>query len=120
MPHTDKEKGITKIIKYLCDLQVTEFGSLSRREYGGFYINDDDCPLAPYSFIESNTGIPLKELKSIVIEMRNDGLVELCVASNSDGRPNGSGWSITEKGLKYAVDNKIVEHENEDLILNKE
>lgn len=97
-----------KILKYLCELQVTESSSLSRGEYGGFYINDDDCPLAPYAFIESNTEIPLNDLKKEMIEMRNDGLVVILTAVDSDGRPNGSAWSITEKGLKYAVENKLV------------
>lgn len=100
-----------KVIKYLCELQVTESSSFSRGEYGGFYINDDDCPLAPYAFIESNTGILLKELKSLMIEMRNEGLVVILMACDSEGKPNGSAWSITEKGLKYAVDNKLVTKE---------
>jgi len=49
--------------------------------------------------------IPTTELKKVMIEMRNRGLVELAQAVDRDGGINGSAWSITEKGMIYAVDN---------------
>lgn len=95
-----------EILKELCKVQVTEYGGYSRGEYEGFYINDDDCPVVRYKDIQTKS--PLKELKKAMIEMRNDGMVELVNAVDHEGRPHGSGWYITQKGLKYAVENKLV------------
>lgn len=101
-----------KILKFMCENQVTESDRLTRGEgYDGFYLNDDDCPLCTYSYINDGT-MDLKEMKAAMIEMRNDGLVELLNAVDCDGMPNGSGWSLTEKGLKYCVENKLIIKEN--------
>lgn len=99
------------LLAYLCVLQVTESSSFSRGEYKGFYINDDECPLATYSLIEHETKLTRDEIKKDMIEMRNEGLIELLHAVNGEGCPNGSGWSITEKGLAYAVENNLVTKE---------
>jgi len=99
------------IIKYLAYNQLTEFGSLVRsKEYKGYWVNDDECPAFTYSCL-FDLGIPIKELKKVMIEMRNSGLVELVTTVNSDYKPNGSGWFITEKGMIYAVDNNLVNKE---------
>ncbi len=102
------EKLKEKIIEYICSIQVTEFDLYSRGEYGGYFIKDDECMLVVYSMLEKETGEPLKKLKETMKTMRNDGLVELMVAVDYDGNPSGSGWSITVKGLKYAVENKLI------------
>lgn len=97
-----------KILRFMCEVQVTDSSSYTRGEgYGGFWLNDNDCPLCTYSYINDGT-MPLKEMKSAMIEMRNDGLVELMNAVDYEGRPNGSGWSLTDKGLKYCVENKLI------------
>ncbi len=88
---------------------MTEFSTYSRGEYKGFHINDDDCPVFTYSLINPYIKVPLVELKRVMIEMRNDGLVELLNAVDIDGKPNGSGWSITLKGLEFAVENNLIE-----------
>ncbi len=99
-----------KILKYLADYQVRFEGMYPRyEEYKGFCINDDDCPVFAYKNL-SELGDE-KEIKSTMIELRNDGLVELVCATNEDGVPNGSGWTLTQKGLIYVVDNKLVEEE---------
>lgn len=97
-----------EIIKYLCDNQVSDSDYLSRGGYGGYFINDDDCPLVVYAMIANKLGKSEEEIKEVMLEMRNDGLVELCPAVDSVGKPNGSGWSITEKGVKFAVENKLL------------
>lgn len=92
----------------MAEVQVTDSSSFTRGEgYGGYWLNDDDCPLCTYASI--NNGYDLKEMKTAMIEMRNDGLVELMNAVDCDGRVSGSGWSLTDKGLKYCVENKLVE-----------
>ena len=94
------------IIKYFAYNQLTEFGSLARsNEYKGYWLKDDECPLYTYKILFEALNIPIAELKKVMIEMRNRGLVELVQAVDRDGGINGSAWSITEKGMIYAVDN---------------
>lgn len=102
---TEEKKN--KILGRLSDGQVTDIGSYTRsKEYKGYWLSDNDAPLYPYEFL--NEIAPLAELKVLMLELRNDGLVTLCPAVDSDGKPNGSGWSLTEKGLEYVVDNSLV------------
>ena len=99
------------ILKYLADEQVRFEGMYPRfEEYKGFCINDDDCPVFTYKNL-SELG-DIKEIKPIMIELRNGGLVELLVAVNEDCKPSGSGWSLTQKGLIYVVDNNLIEKED--------
>jgi len=87
--------------------QVTDIGTYTRsQEYKGYWLNDDDAPLCPYEFF--NQIGTREEVKKAMLELRNDGLVELMPAVDDDGFPNGSGWALTEKGLHYAVDNDLV------------
>jgi len=98
-----------KIIKYLANNQLTEFGRKGDRdEYKGFWINDDDCPLFTYDILFKDLNIPVSELKEIMLEMRNIGLIKLVPAVDYDYDLNGSGWLITEKGMIYAVDNNLI------------
>lgn len=100
-----------KVLKLLAEEQATEFGTFPRsEEYKGWWLNDDECTLLLYRYIERVAGIPKAELKPLMIELRNNGLVELIPAVNADGAPNGSGWSITYKGLQFAVDNGLLTH----------
>lgn len=96
------------IIKQLANSgQITEFDSYVRsKQYKGFWLSDNDAPLLTYEFFE---GLEKKVLKSTMLELRNDGLVELMPAIDYDGNPNGSGWSLTYNGLVYAVENKLIE-----------
>jgi len=98
------------IIKHLAEYQLTEFGSIARGgEYKGYWINDDECPAFTYACLENALKIPIKELKKEMIELRNIGLVHLMMTIDSEYyKPCGSGWSITEKGMIYAVDNNLV------------
>lgn len=100
-----------KILKYLANYQV-RFGGMYPRyeEYKGFCINDDDCPVFGYRHL-SELG-DIKEIKQIMIELRNNGLVELVTAVDYDnGKLHGSGWTLTQKGLIYVVDNNLVDEE---------
>jgi len=98
----------TTIIKYLAENQLTEFGSLARsNKYKGYWVRDDECPLFTYGMLSKELNIPIPELKKVMIEMRNSGLVELVQAVDSEGGINGSAWSITEKGMIYGVDNNL-------------
>jgi len=100
------------IIKYLAENQLTEFGSLARsNEYKGYWVNDDECPLFTYKILSEELKISIPELKKVMIEMRNSGKVELVLAVDYDSIINGSAWSITEKGMIYAVDNNLVNKE---------
>jgi len=96
------------ILKHLAENQLTEFGSFARsEEYKGYWLNDD-CELFTYKMLSDALNITTTELKKVIIEIRNSGLVELVQAVDSDGGINGSAWSITEKGMIYAVDNNLV------------
>lgn len=97
-----------KILRHMCEVQVTDSSSFTRGEgYGGYWLNDDDCPLCTYNSINDGTMV-LKDMRIVMIQMRNDGLVELVNAVDYEGRPNGSGWSLTDKGLQYCAENKLI------------
>jgi DNA-binding HxlR family transcriptional regulator len=61
-----------------------------------------------YKHIEAETGFDRNMLKEVMQDLRNNGIVELIPAVNYDGVPCGSGWSLTEKGMIYAVDKELV------------
>jgi transcription initiation factor IIE alpha subunit len=65
-------------------------------------------PIFPYSQIAEELKLTSTEIKPTMIQMRNDGLVILLGAVDEEGMMNGSGWAITEKGLQYAVENKLL------------
>jgi hypothetical protein len=98
-----------KILSFFSERQVIEVGYGYPRggEYKGYCLNDDEAPLYTYKCL-SDFG-ELSELKKVMKEMRDDGLVELIPAVDYDEyKPNGSGWGLTEKGLHYVVDNNLV------------
>jgi len=101
-------KETTTIIKYLADNQLTEFGGSScGKEYKGYWVRDYECPLFTYKMLSKELNISISELKKVMIEMRNNGLVELVTSFDDDNMLNGSSWCITEKGMIYAVDNNL-------------
>ena len=97
-----------EIIKELALQQVRYECSFPRGEnYKGFAVNDDMSPALRYGDFEIDA--PLSLLKSTMKEMRNEGLVELVMTIDSvEEKPNGSGWFITDKGMRYAVDNELI------------
>ena len=98
----------TTIIQYLAENQLTEFKYLAiGKEYKGYWIRDDECPLFTYKMLSKELNISISELKKVMIEMRNNGLVELVTSFDDDNMLNGSSWCITEKGMIYAVDNNL-------------
>lgn len=95
------------IVRFFSKRQITDFDSYVRsKEYKGYWLNDNDAPVYPYRSID--LGYSLDTISEAIKEMKLDGLVELVLAVNEEGRPNGSGWSLTEKGLHFAVDNDLI------------
>lgn len=108
---TDKKTEIkNQILAFFAAAQVIDYkGFVRSDEYKGFWINDDEVPAYRYSDIQEETQRPLGNLKILMKEMRNDGLVELVTTIDSvNYAPCGSGWFITYKGLQYVVDNNLV------------
>jgi len=101
-----------QILKYFCEQQTTDIDYLVSDGFEGIYIKDDECPCVRYSCIEKEFNKTKAEIQPIFIEMRNDGLIELKPTVDSDYIPHGSGWFITSKGVKYAVENKIISKED--------
>lgn len=65
----------------------------------------DECPcVGYYPQTLADVGMTKKEMQVEMIEMRNDGLVEIKMCIDYDGIPHGSGYFLTEKGLKYVQD----------------
>ena len=97
-----------KILKELALQQVRFECSFPRgEEYKGFAVNDDMAPALRYSYFEIEA--PLSLLKSTMKEIRNEGLVELVMTIDSvEEKPSGSGWFITDKGMRYVVDNGLI------------
>ena len=95
-------------MKLLAEHQLTDYGYLTRsEEYKGYWVNDNECHAFTYNCLSGHIEASLEELKKEMIELRNAGLVELVPTVDSDYRPSGSGWFITEKGMIYAVDNNL-------------
>lgn len=70
------------------------------------YWLNDECMLITYKWIEKDTGITREEAKPIVIEMRNEGLIELTPAVDMEYyAPNGSGYMLTKKGCEWVNKN---------------
>ena len=91
----------------ISERQVTDVDLYTRsKEYKGYWLSDNDAPLYPYRFFKEIA--PFDELKKMMRELRNKGLIVLVPAVDYEGRLNGSGWSLTEKGLEYVVDNNLV------------
>jgi hypothetical protein len=73
---------------------------------------DYDCVVWFYSQLEERLGILKKEIQPKMIELRNEGLVELIrgLISEDESGYYGSGWVLTPKGLieakKYVANNK--------------
>lgn len=68
-------------------------------EHEGRYYHEDERPLLTYKKLELETGLPKHILRHEVIELRNDGVVELCPAVDYDAIPNGSGYDLTNNGV---------------------
>lgn len=96
-----------EILTELALQQVRYECSFPRGEkYKGFAVNDDMAPALRYCCFKIEAPLPL--LKSTMKELRNEGLVELVPTVDCDGDPSGSGWVITDKGMRYAVDNELI------------
>jgi hypothetical protein len=98
-----------KILSFFSERQViyTEYGYPRGHSYKGYSLNDDEAPLYTYKCL-SDFGT-VAELKKAMKEMRDAGLVELIPAVDYDEyKPCGSGWSLTEKGMVYVVDNNLI------------
>jgi len=66
-----------------------------------YYFNNE-CTLILYRDLEERTGMNRAYLKPIVIELRNEGLIELSVAVDYEySAPNGSGYMLTKKGVEF-------------------
>jgi hypothetical protein len=98
-----------KILSFFSERQVIETGYGYPRgdDYKGYSLNDDESPLYTYKCL-SDFGTST-ELKKVMREMRDDGLVELVPAVDyHEYKPCGSGWGLTQKGLEYVVDNELI------------
>lgn len=106
MTATQKLSVKESILYFLTEYQVREDGIYPRGEmYSGYCINDDDSPAFRYCDL-TELGYSLPTLRNAMRELRNDGLVELVTCIDSvEEKPCGSGWTLTDKGLRHVVDN---------------
>lgn len=89
-----------RILEAMKDLQVSNWADDG--EPVQYRINDDECPLMTYKKLEKELGEIRARLRVEMLELRNEGLVELCPAVDYEYyAPNGSGWMLTEKALNY-------------------
>ncbi len=88
-----------KILEAMKDLQVWDVSDTGNPPE--YRINDDECPLMTYAALEKKLGQSRPRLKVEMLELRDDGLVELSPSVDQDYMPNGSGWILTEKSLDY-------------------
>jgi hypothetical protein len=73
----------------------------------GVFVLDEEAYLISYKGLENETKETREHLKPYVHELRNKGLIYLAQAVDADGIPNGSAWSLTEKGRMYCYENKL-------------
>lgn len=67
-------------------------------EEDGFEI--EEFMLCSYKNLENQLGLPKKDIKPVMLALRNKGLVILSVGWNeNEGHYSGSGWCLTEKGV---------------------
>lgn len=81
----------TQILKCFYDLQCSE-------DSGDF--NDDETPTIRYSLLERELNLSRDRLRPNVIELRNDGVIELGPTVDVDYMPSGSGYHLTTKGAE--------------------
>lgn len=100
-----------KIIKELALQQVRFECRFPRGEvYNGFAVNDDYSPALRYADLEYELGQTKSTLRGEVIGLRNEGLVELVHTIDSvEEKPCASGWFLTDKGMRYAVDSNLID-----------
>lgn len=68
-----------------------------------YYVRSDEfTPLVSYKYLEASLGISRDYLKPVMLQLRNMGFISLNVGVDVDYIPSGSGWQLTEKGLKLA------------------
>jgi len=98
-----------KILRELALQQVRFNCSFPRGDtYKGFAVNDDMSPALRYNDFEIEA--PLSLLKSTMKDIRNEGLVELVMTIDTvEEKPSGSGWFITDKGMRYAIDKLLID-----------
>lgn len=71
---------------------------------GRYNITLDEGYLLKYKILERETGMTRVLLKPEMIDMRNNGFVELSVAVDfEDYRPSGSGYGLTQKGVDFVL-----------------
>jgi len=72
---------------------------------GRYNITLDEGYLLKYKILEREMGMTRALLKPQMIEMRNNGFVELSVAVDfEEYRPSGSGYGLTQKGVDFVLD----------------
>lgn len=84
----DTEKVLWELFIQRCD------------EETGIEYQSDEYQLLGYNSLVHDTKLDKPYLQSIVKELRNSGLVRLCMAWNeNEGYFSGSGWALTDKGI---------------------
>lgn len=79
---------------------LEEFYNLQSKADGGLF-NKDQMPLMSYARLIQRTGMDRKELKRRMMELRDKGLIQLeMVVKDVYYIPIGSGYMLTEKGLR--------------------
>jgi len=62
------------------------------------YFRDDETPAVRYAnLLEITTK---ERLKPEMIELRNEGIIFICMTVDSDYMPSGSGYVLTDKGFE--------------------
>ena len=80
-----------QILKVFFDLMLDDDGELHDEEWRN---------LIGYKTLEAETKRTRDRLKPDVLELRNEGYLQLIMAVDYDYIPNGSAYDLTEKGYK--------------------
>ena len=69
----------------------------------GYWSEDEFVPLIVYKELQEKTGLSLRLLRANVLDLRDAGVMELCMSVDGDYIPNGSGYMLTDKGKDMAL-----------------
>ena len=89
-----------EILKYFCNKQCKMWE-------GKLFLNDE-CYLVEYRHLIDETKRTKEELKPMVLELRNERLIELVTAFDMDCEfRRGSGYILTNKGVELCSKLKL-------------